>query len=74
MLQAKVITVGSETACILPEEVLKRLQVNGDDSLLLTETSEGFILTRYSEETRRQLEIAEQGMREYREALSELAK
>jgi putative addiction module antidote len=74
MLVAKLITVGSERACILPEDALKRLQVNGDDSLLLTETSEGFILTRYSEEFRLQMEIAEEGMREYRDALSELAK
>jgi len=74
MLVAKLITVGSERACVLPEEALRRLQVNGEDSLLLTETSEGFILTRYSEEFRRQMAIAEEGMREYRDALSELAK
>jgi putative addiction module antidote len=74
MLVAKLITVGTERACVLPEEALRRLHVNGDDSLLLTETAEGFILTRYSEEVRRQMEIAEEGMREYRDALRELAK
>jgi putative addiction module antidote len=74
MLVAKLIKVGAETACILPQEALKRLQVNGDDRVFLTETNEGFMLTRYNEEFQRQMEIAEEGMREYREALRELSK
>ncbi len=74
MLVARVITVGSEKACILPAEALQRLHLDGDDRLLLTETAEGFILRRYDEEFQRQMEIAEEGMREYRDALKELAK
>jgi putative addiction module antidote len=74
MTQAKVIRVGSETACILPEEVLKRLGVRAGEAVLITETQEGVMLTRESETLRRQLEVAEEGMREYRETLRELAK
>jgi hypothetical protein len=64
---AKLVTIGGERACILAEEAPKHLPVNGDDTLLLTGTAEGFILRRYSE-------LAEEGMREYRDALRELAK
>jgi bifunctional DNA-binding transcriptional regulator/antitoxin component of YhaV-PrlF toxin-antitoxin module len=59
----------------LPREVLSRMHVGDGDKLILTEAPEGgYRLSPYDPEFERQLEIAEQGMRDYRNTLRELAK
>jgi putative addiction module antidote len=74
MLQAKVITVGSETALLLPKEALERLHAKEGDTLLLTETKAGWMLTPDDAEFRKQMAIAEDIMRRYQNTLRELAK
>lgn len=73
-MQAKLIKVGTETACILPTEVLERLHAKEGDTLVLTETAEGVILSAADEEYRKQMALAEDIMHRYRDTLRELAK
>ena len=74
MLQAKLVSVGSETVCVLPKELLERLHAQSGDTLLLTETQQGWLLTPAGEEYRKQMAIAEDIMRRYQNTLRELAK
>jgi bifunctional DNA-binding transcriptional regulator/antitoxin component of YhaV-PrlF toxin-antitoxin module len=59
----------------LPRDVLNRMHLGDGDKLILTEAPEGgYRLSPYDPEFERQLQIAEQGMRDYRNTLRELAK
>jgi putative addiction module antidote len=59
---------------ILPQEALSRLQVNEGDSLTLTEGKDGYLVTQFDPDFERVMKIAEEGMKQYRNALRELAK
>ena len=74
MLQLKLTTVGNSTGIVLPKEALARLNIKKGDSVFLVETSAGYELTPFNPEFAAQMEEAEKGMREYRNALRELAK
>ena len=70
----KVTTVGNSVGVILPKEILERLRVKRGDSLYVIETKNGIELTSYNPEFAKQVEFAEQVMREDRDALRKLAK
>ena len=70
----KVTTVGNSIGITLPKEVLAKLRVGKGDTLCLTETPNGVLLTPYSAEFAEIMEAAEIVMREDREALRALAK
>jgi len=71
----KLIPVGNSTGVVLPKEVLGRLHVDRGDQLFLTEGPDGsFRISAYDPEFARQMEMAEQIMREDREILRALAK
>ena len=70
----KVTTVGNSIGITLPKEVLARLRVGKGDTLCLTETPNGVLLTPYSAEFAEIMEAAEIVMRENRDALRVLAK
>lgn len=74
MIKLKVTTIGNSTGLILPKEVLARLGVDKGDSLIFSETPEGYRVTAFDPDFHRQLELARKGMRKYRNALRELAK
>jgi putative addiction module antidote len=74
MIQVKVTTVGNSTGIILPKEALAKLNVQKGDTLLLTESPEGFVLTPYDATFERQMSAAEKVANRYRDALRELAK
>jgi len=75
MVQLKIVRIGNSLGVRLPREVLSRMHVGDGDKLILTEAPEGgYRLSPYDPEFERQLEIAEQGMRDYRNTLRELAK
>lgn len=69
----KITTVGNSTGIILPKEILEKLRVSKGDSIFAIETSKGFELTAYNPELEEQLKLAEQVMREDRDALRRLA-
>ena len=70
----KLTTIGNSTGVILPKEVLVKLRVEKGDTVYLTESPEGFLVTPYDERFARQVEAAEDFMKEYRDVLKELAK
>ena len=70
----KLTTIGNSTGVILPKEVLAKLRVEKGDTVYLTESPEGYLVTPYDERFARQVEAAEDFMKEYRDVLKELAK
>ena len=54
--------------------VMNKLKVKKGDTIYLTESSEGFLLTPYDDEFVEQVEAAEEFMGEYRDVFRELAK
>ena len=73
MVRLKVTTVGNSIGVVLPREALARLRVKKGDLLYLTETPQGYELAPHDPEFAQQMEIAEEGMRRYRNALRALA-
>ncbi|MGI8641127.1 MAG: AbrB/MazE/SpoVT family DNA-binding domain-containing protein [Pyrinomonadaceae bacterium] len=69
----KLVTVGNSVGVILPKDILEKLRVNKGDSIFAVETSKGIELTPYNPELVEQTAIAEQVMREDRDALRKLA-
>ena len=73
-LELKIRRVGNSLGVVLPKEALNRLNVQAGDQLYITEAPDGFRLTAADPEFARQMEIAEKGMKRYRNALRELAR
>jgi putative addiction module antidote len=69
----KVTTIGNSTGIILPKEILEKLRVSKGDTLFAIETSKGIELTPFNPEVAEQMKLAEQVMREDRDALRKLA-
>ena len=59
---------------ILPKEALARLRVKKGESVFLTESSEGFVLTPYDPALEEQVAAGRAFMREYRDTFHQLAK
>jgi putative addiction module antidote len=74
MLALKLTTIGKSAGLIFPKEALSRLKVQKGDTLFLTETKEGYLLTPYDPEFGTQMREAEDVMSRYRNTLKELAK
>jgi putative addiction module antidote len=74
MIELKIVKVGNSLGMRLPREVLSRLQLGDGDRVILTESPEGgYRLTPYDPDFERQMKIAEEGMRRYRNTLKALA-
>jgi len=73
MTTLKVTTVGNSTGVVLPREILQRLHVEKGDILYVLETPNGIALTPYDPQFAAQMDVAEQVMREDRDALKRLA-
>lgn len=69
----KITTIGNSFGIILPKEIIGKLRVSKGDTLLAIETSNGIELSPYDPAVARQIEIAEQVMREDRDVLRKLA-
>jgi putative addiction module antidote len=74
MTTVKLTTVGNSVGVVLPRELLSRLRVGKGDSLYVVETPGGIELTAYRPDFAAQMDLAEEIMRENRDALRELAK
>ena len=70
----KLTAVGNSTGVILQKEVLAGMKTHKGDTVYLTETPDGYLLTPYDERFVRQVEAAEGFMSKYRDVLRELAK
>lgn len=73
MIKLKIVTIGNSVGVTLPKEILERLRVQKGDTLYAIETPNGVEISPYDPEFARQMEIAEDVMRERRDVLRELA-
>lgn len=69
----KLVSVGNSVGIIFPKDILEKLRANKGDALFALETANGIELTPYNPELAEQMKIAEQVMREDRDALRKLA-
>lgn len=69
----KVVTIGNSVGVVLSKDILDKLRVQKGDSIFAVETSKGIELTPYNPEVAEQMKLAEQVMREDRDALRKLA-
>src|SRR5260370_38403164 len=74
MLTLKLTTIGKSAGLIFPKEALSRLKLQKGDTLFLTETKEGYLLTPYHPEFEAQMQQAEDVMSRYPNTLKDLAK
>ena len=70
----KLTQVGNSIGVILPKELLTRLRVGKGDSVYVTETAEGVVLTPYDPSLEQHLIEGREFMREYRDTFHALAK
>ena len=73
MTKVKVTSVGNSVGIVLPKEILTQLRISKGDTLNVTETPNGIVLTPYDAEFERQMNLAETIMREDRDVLRKLA-
>jgi len=74
MFVLKVRRVGNSAAVTLPKEALARLRVSEGDTVVLTESQDGFYITPYDETFVDAMKAYERTRRKYRNALRELGK
>ena len=65
--------IGKSLGVVLPEQVTGSLRVAEGDKLYVTETPDGIQLTPYDPDFAETMDIAKEGMRQYRNALRKLA-
>lgn len=73
MIELKIRKVGNSLGAVIPRDALDRLKVGEGERVFLTETPDGYRITPYDPEFERQMELAEEGMSRYRNALRALA-
>ena len=74
MHMLKLTQVGNSVGVILPKDLLAKLRVAKGDTVYVTETAEGVVLTPYDPALAAQVEAGRKFMREYRDTFHELAK
>lgn len=74
MLKVKVTSIGNSMGIVLPKEALAKLKAEKGDVLYLVDGPEGLTLTPYQQDFENQMSAAEKVMKQYRNALHELAK
>lgn len=73
MTKLKITSIGNSAGVILPKELLEKLRVSKGDTLHVTETPNGVILTAYDSDFDEAMSLAEEIMREDRDVLKKLA-
>ncbi len=73
-IKLKVRKVGNSLGVILPKEALAAMQVEEGQALYLTESPDGYRVTKGDTEFEQQMAVAKGLMRRYHNALRELAK
>ena len=75
VLELKLRKIGNSVGVVLPKEALAHMKVDEGDTVCLTEAPDGSLrLTPSNSEVSRQLELADDIIRRYRNTLRELAK
>jgi putative addiction module antidote len=66
--------IGNSTGVILPKEILARLKTQKGGKLCLTETPNGYEISAHDADFEKEMQAAGDVMKQYRNALRELAK
>ncbi len=74
MSKLKLTAVGTSTGVVIPKEMLQRMKVARGDSLHVSETAEGYLVTPYDPTVAEQVEAGREFMREFRDTFKALAK
>ena len=74
MTTLKITQIGNSLGVVLPKEVLQRLRASKGDTLHVTESPDGIVITPYDPDLEEQLAIGREFMREYRDTFHQLAK
>lgn len=74
MHMLKLTQIGNSVGVILPKEMLGRLKVEKGDTIFVTETPEGYVVTPHDPNFETQMAAAQKIMKKRRNALHELAK
>ena len=75
ILELKLRKIGNSVGLVLPKEALAHLKVVEGDSLTITDAADGSLrLSPHQAEVARQMEVAQDIMKRYRNTLRELAK
>jgi putative addiction module antidote len=70
----KLTQIGNSVGVILPKEVLANLKLSKGESVFLTETPEGYVVTPYDPALDEQMTAGRDFMREFRDTFHALAK
>ncbi len=74
MHMLKLTQIGNSVGLVLPKEALSRLKLQKGETVFLTESAEGFILTPYNPALGKEITAGREFMREYRDTFHQLAK
>ena len=74
MYQLKLTQIGNSVGIILPKDALARLKLQKGESVFLTESAEGYIITPYDPALEEEISAGREFMREYRDTFHQLAK
>jgi putative addiction module antidote len=74
MHSLKITQIGNSLGVILPREVLARLKLEKGDTVHVTESPQGIVVTPYDPQLETQLQLGREFMREYRDTFHQLAK
>ena len=74
MTALKLTQIGNSVGVILPKELLARLKLEKGDTVFVTEAAHGLNLSPYDPALEEELALGREFMREYRDALHQLAK
>ena len=70
----KLTQIGNSVGVILPKEALARMKLQKGETVFLTESVDGFILTPYGPALEEEITAGREFMREYRDTFHQLAK
>lgn len=75
VMKSKIRKIGNSYGIVLPKDALHAMKVKEGDAVYITEGSENSVrICAEDESFAKAMEIADKGMRQYRNALRELAK
>ena len=74
MHMLKLTQIGNSVGVILPKEALARMKLQKGETVFLTESVDGFILTPYDPALEEEITAGREFMREYRDTFYQLAK
>jgi putative addiction module antidote len=74
MHSLKITQIGNSLGVILPKEVLARLKLEKGDTVHLTDSPDGVLVTPYDPALDEQLQLGREFMQEYRDTFRQLAK